>query len=935
MHKTRIAALLLLLLCCGAALAQGPRAALRIEDLRCEYLKDPLGIDVARPRLSWILQSDQRGQKQTACQVLVASTPEQLAKDQGDRWDSGKVPSDRSVQVVYDGAPLTSRNRSYWKVRVWDKDGRASAWSAPASWSMGLLEAADWSAPWIHAGPEKGTVPDKAAETAPSPWFRKTFTLDAVPERASAYVNAVGYCECYVNGRKVGPAVLGPAVCDYRRRSFYTTYDIGPQLHKGNNCIAFWLGQGWHSAERPGVQIAGPAVRAQVEIAAGGHTTRVATDATWKWSPSPYCTLGKWWWNLFGGERYDARLEQPGWNTAEFDDRPWAAASVIPPPVMQAESQMCPPNHVGERIACVRSTDLGKGLNELDFGTDLTGWLRLHVPPLPAGRRVVIHYADKRYTGLAAEATPAGTIEGAMSDEQFLGGSGKLRYQTFNQADEFISAGRPGEEFCSKFNYHGFRYAIIEGLPARPAPADAEALLVESDLEPVGRFECSNELLNRIHRMNLWTLRCLDLGGYLVDCPHRERLGYGDGQVSAEGCLMNFWMPNFYGKWLRDWRDGQHPQSGEMPYVAPDDKTGGGPAWGGGMAAIMWRTYLFYDDRRVLEDGCDSLRRYVDYLEGRCQGGILRFYRGPWYFIGDWVAPDRGMDKPDNWPGKPAEELFNNCYRLYLWQLLEKTNAALGRGDEARRCREHIERIGPLVHREFYDAARHVYRPEEQAYQVLPLVAGVTPAAERGRVLRGLEDLILVRRQGHLDTGMLGTYFLLQHLQASGRNDLAFTIVNQRTYPGWGYMLDQGATTNWEQWNGYWSQIHSCFTSVGGWFYGGLAGIRPDPAAPGFKRIIIRPGVVGDVQWVKAAFRSIHGPIECNWRRHDGRFTLEVAIPVNTTATVYVPAKDPVAVTEGGRGRDRVEGVKLLRTEEGCAVFAIGSGNYRFGSVVR
>jgi alpha-L-rhamnosidase len=272
---------------------------------------------------------------------------------------------------------------------------------------------------------------------------------------------------------------------------------------------------------------------------------------------------------------------------------------------------------------------------------------------------------------------------------------------------------------------------------------------------------------------------------------------------------------------------------------------------------------------------------------------------------------------------------------LYLWQLLEKTNAALDREDEARHCRAHLDRIRPLVHREFFDPARHLYRPEEQAYQVLPLATGVTPAAEQERVVRGLEDLILVRRHGHLDTGMLGTYFLLDHLQAIGRNDLVFTIVNQRTYPGWGYMLDQGATTNWEQWNGYWSQIHSCFTSVGGWFYGGLAGIRPDPAAPGFKRIIIRPAVVGDVQWVQAAFRSIHGTIESNWCREGGRFTLEVTVPVNTTATVCVPAKDPAAVTEGGRAATAAEGVRFLRAEDGCAVFAVASGKYGFVSEMK
>jgi alpha-L-rhamnosidase len=325
------------------------------------------------------------------------------------------------------------------------------------------------------------------------------------------------------------------------------------------------------------------------------------------------------------------------------------------------------------------------------------------------------------------------------------------------------------------------------------------------------------------------------------------------------------------------------------------------------------------------------MRRYVDYLEGRCTNHILHAYGGQWDFIGDWVAPGRGMDT-NNWPPAPAAELFNNCYRVYLWELLEKSATALGRQDEARRCKAKLDQIRPLIHRAFYNPSKQTYVLEEQSYQCLPLFAGVVPPAERDAVLRKLENGILRQRGGHLDTGMLGTYFLIQYLPTVQRDDLLFTIVNQKTYPGWGYMLEQGATTMWEQWNGYWSHIHSCFTSIAGWFHNGLAGIQPDPAAPGFKHFIIRPAVVGDLTWVKSNHRSIHGMIVSNWRRENDVFRLDVTIPANTTATVYVRTKNVASVTESGRTAGNAPGVKFLRGENGYAVFAVESGKYSFAA---
>jgi alpha-L-rhamnosidase len=899
--------------------------AVTVGQLRCEYLRNPLGIGETSPRLSWIIESDRRREIQTAYQILVASTAELLAADKGDLWDSGKIPSDDSAQVRYAGQTLQSQTRCFWKVRLWDRHGEPSAWSQAASWSMGLLKPEDWQAEWIGA--------DEQAPSDVSLWLRKAFVLEEKPSRGWACLNLIGYGELYVNGEKAGTDVLTPAATDYREGVPYVTYDIAPLLKQGRNCVAVWLGRGWATHFPDGLksrQTPSPAVRLQCVLSGANDARQIVTDGTWKVAPSPYRTLGTQEWNQFGGESYDARLEQPAWNRAGFNDARWALAQVLPLSVPRAIEQIAPLNRLSTPMAAKSVTDLGGGCYEIDFGTNLSGWMELRIPAVPAGQKVVIAYADLR------TASEGSNRPGQLEWPPVLGAPAaphRWLYQHFNQNDEFISNGRPGV-FCSKFNYHGFRYAVVKGLPASPALGDVSARLIDADVDSRGAFECSNPLLNRIHALHVWTARCLNLGGYMVDCPHRERLGYGDGQVSAETCLYNFDYGAFYTKWLGDWRAARIKQTGEVPHAAPRWGGGGGPGWGGSLAALTWRLYLFNGDRRILERNYDAMRGHLDFLESKCKNNLLRSFGGAWDFIGDWVPPGRGMDAPKNWPGVPARELFNNCCRVYLWQLQQQAAVALGRKDDAARCQAKLEEIRPAIHAAFFDAEKHQYVIGEQAYQLMPLFAGVVPESERAAVLKNLEDNILVKNKGHLDTGMLGTYFLVQYLSQIGRNDLLYTIANQKTYPGWGYMAEQGATTLWEQWNGFWSRIHSCFVSLDGWFYEGLAGIRPEATAPGFKKIVIKPQVVGDLTWVSAHYDSPYGRIVSNWSREGSRLTMEVTIPVNTTATVHIPTKNAAGLTESGQPADKVEGVKFLHTQDNAAVYAVGSGTYLFQSTL-
>ena len=728
----------------------------------------------------------------------------------------------------------------------------------------------------------------------PAPWFRREFELAAKPDAAQVAVCSPGYVELYVNGEKVGGDVLTPAVSDLKQQTFAVTYDVRSHLRAGRNCIGLWAGNGWADDI---------AIRAQLNAVAGGATVVVGTDTEWKSRPSGYSRIGQRKWNDFGGERIDAALHEPDWCKPGFDDRAWSPVAAAQPPPGRVVRQPCPPNRIGERIPAVAVTALGEGRYEIDFGRNLTGWLRLEFPALERGQTVRMHFADRVFPDMV-QSTPIGEVvihRGSASVFPRADG-GSNGYQTYHQVSEFVSAGRPGEFFQHKFNYAGFRYVVVEGLPVAPRKENAVALLVESDIETAGAFECSDPLLNRIHEVNRWTLRSLNLGGYPVDCPHRERMGYGDGQVSLAGMMMNFNAAGFYEKWARDWRLAQNPQDGSMPNVAPPIVTGGGgPPWAGVIAALPWQHYLHYGDRRILEENCDAARRYIEYLDARSSNDVLRAWGMGFKFIGDWVPPNRGMDTK-NWPSKEMAEFFCNCYRVYLWQLVGQMASALGRPEESARAEKRVADIRSAVHAAFYDAANKRYVIDEQIYYAMPLLTGVTPESERAAVMSNLVSCLVGKNKGHLDTGMLGTLSLVDFLDGAGRDDLVLGLYQKKDYPGWGYMVEQGATTLWEQWNGYWSQIHSCFASADNWLYHGLAGIRPDPAAPGFKNVILQPAVVGDIRWVKAHHDGPYGRIAVEWRNENGTFAMDAVIPPNSTATVSLPDG---ATCQVGSGRHR------------------------------
>ena len=885
----------------------GKSTMLKPVNLKCENRIYPHGIDVLQPRLSWIVESPQRGEKQKAYQVVVASSRTLLDQNENDLWDSGKVISDETAQIAYGGRALQSGMACFWKVRVWDSQDRPSAWSKPAMWTMGLLDPSDWEAQWIGAN---WTGDWKADASPPLPWLRRTFSLERIPVRATAYVSALGYYELYVNGRKIDDSVLTPAVCDFARRALYRQHDITDHLVAGRNCIALWLGRGWYVRDMPGVVHDGPLVLAQFDIQmTDSRNLRIGTDTDWRVRPSPIAPLGGVGHSKYGGERYDTSQELEDWNLARLDDSDWESARTFYPEVSIPTAQTVEPNRIRETIRPVKVESLKDGAFLVDMGRHFTGWFEIEINPDEAQEPIVLEYVDQR------------------RGEKLV---------AYGQRDELSIRGKDRHVFCNRFSYHAFRWIKITGMKQPPELDHMRGYMIQTDYPRAAQFECSDPLLNRIHETTLWTYRCLTLGGYIVDCPHRERLGYGgDGQSSMETGLANFGVANLYSKWLADWRDAQDPATGDLSHTAPRPPyfAGGGPAWSGICTTLPWEVYRYTGDRRVLEQNFPTIQKWLSFLETRCREGLLRRYgHEEWGFLGDWVPPGRGQGS-DERIDENSTLMFNNCFYLYNLQLANRIATVLNDPDQAAAYRIQAESLRRSIHANYYDPESATYANGEQPYLALALLLNIPPPSQRSRVMQNLEHDIQITHDGHLDSGMLGTYFLFKYLTNANRGDLILSMASQKDFPGWGYMLEQGATTIWEQWDGVHSHIHNCFLSIGAWFIQGLAGIRPDPDAPGFKHFTIEPAVVGDLEYVNAAYDSIRGRIEVNWRRKNGILNLELTVPANTTATLHLPSSKPDEVTESGRPARGAPGVHWIENQPDKVIYRLDSGRYQFTSV--
>lgn len=942
-------------------------AALKPVALRCEYRVNPPGIDEAQPRLTWRVESPERGQRQTAYQVLVASSEKLLRQNQGDLWDSGRLPGDETVNILYGGKALGSRQQCFWKVRVWDKNGQA-AWSDAAFWSMGLLKPDDWQANYIS---HRDTTPlHKDPKTLFLPaarQYRREFDAPKKIQRATVYATALGIYELYLNGQRVGDALFAPGWTDYHQRAYYWTYDVTPLVKKGRNALGAWLADGWYSGyigfglltgigtEKIGRYTYGktPAIMAQLEIEyTDGSRDTVVTDKSWKVTGDGPIREA----DFLMGECYDARHELTGWAKAGFKDQAWESAILaaengsVPamfvegtnpatpagkpenkgrlvdlafkrPPVLEAFPGV--PVRAIEEIKPVAITSPTNGVYIFNLGQNFAGVVRLKVKG-PAGTTVQLRYGEMLH--------PEGTL---MTEN----------LRKARATDHYVLRGdRNGEMWSPRFTFHGFQYVELTGFPGKPDKDTITGIVLHSDTPLTSSFECSDPVPNRLFKNVVWTQRAnfLDLP---TDCPQRdERFGWtGDAQIYVRTATYNADVAAFYTKWLRELMESQRP-SGTFPGYAPFPFQHGqdfGTAWCDAGVICPWTIWQAYGDTRIIERCWPCMVRFLEWRKKTSREFLGIKHGNGW---GDWL----NINEPT------PIEYIDTVYFGYSAKLMADMAQAIGKTKEAAEYRELFNNIKTAFAREYVKPDGTLSVNTQTAYALALYMDLLSPELRRpmGQVLADKLRSGETADNSGMTTGFLGTRPLLPVLSRVGEHDLAVKHFQSRKFPSWGYEVEQGATTIWERWNSYTkdkgfggkqnaqmnSFAHYSFGAVCEWMFFQLAGI--DSEGPGYRRIVIRPSPPSPgsnperepIHWVKAHYDSIHGRIVSNWRRTADRFQLETKIPANTTATVHVLAKSPESVTESGKPLNKAADVTFLRLEGDSVVLAVQSGSYRFES---
>ncbi len=1019
-------------------------ADMTIGEMRCEYALNPIGIDTLHPRLSWTLLDGRRNQLQSAYQIEVAASTEELLKDKNLLWNTDKIVSNENTHIVYRGTALQSGACYYWKVRVWDRQGNISPWSAPAFWQIALLQDADWQAKWIglpaahvpnwgdmnltmdvtiqtnaigilfHAIDDSnfymwqlnsalghelqlrphvlkngiwsflspvslgvilsdtvaaqkhrieiqtrgaaistfidgrlvdkrtdpsfsgGTVGFRAASKESAlianfsvtdangnllcqdsfnrentvfpkakrekgelmltnatlfyhpplpkdcPRLRKSFVLTKPVRRAMASVCGLGFYELYLNGEKAGDRVLTPANTQYAKRLLFDTLDVTAALKKGDNAVGLWLAPGysddysqygwrWEEAKRAIVQLD--------VVYEDGTTTTIVTDGSWKCGSSPMVFA-----SLYDGEIYDARLEEQGWSRPGFRAESWQPVHELKPTSAKLMPNIMPPIRVVQKIHPVSVTEPKPGVFVFDLGQNFSGWVQIRAAGA-RGTRINLHHSE------------------------LIGVDGMIDPWTNRRAkaaDTFVLRGEALEEYEPRFTYHGFRYVEVSGFPGRPTLDDVTGCVVHADVQPAGTFLTSDPVINQIHSNCLWSMRCNFMSIPTDTCVRDERtpcqmdsLGYEDA------ALCNFWMNRFYTKWLGDIQGGR-----------------GNPDWNGDMVFLPWRLYWHYGDVRILEENYANMQAYVEAIHARTPGQI--YTNG----FGDWTAPN---PKGDYLGSYHAVSEVNTCLYAELARLVGETAKVLGKSEDASRYQDWAKLINNAFNEKRFNAETSSYGDGSQTTAILPLAFHLVPQDKRAAVFDRLVATIHKKDHDHLDTGLFGTRYLVDVLCDSGQPDLAISMLKQPTYPGFGNQIAQGATTLWEQWNfkgGMESHNHAMLAGVDSSFFTRLAGITA--LKPGYLQINIGPFMPKELSFAAATQETVKGRIAVRWQRNHDNVELKVTIPVNTTALVSIPASDPNAVTESGRPTETSEGVKFVRREGDCAVYSVGSGDYRF-----
>lgn len=864
---------------------------LSVVDLKCEYATNPIGLDTPSPQLSWRIESDKRMVLQDAYQILVSDSPEGLAKDVGNVWDSGKIKSSHSSGIAYRGKALASRACYYWKVKVWDSNQIASAWSDPASFEMGLTQQEDWKGDWV------GVL---AGWSGKALYFKRTFTIPKDVKRARMYISGIGYYKLELNGTKVGDHVLDPAISEYAKRVYYATYDVARYLTK-DNVMVVTVGQGWYGI---------PKLRLQMEMTYTDGTTETITSTDVRnVTTGPIIRS-----SIYDGEYFDARADSEDLHTTapvNTINRQWAYAQIVDAPGGRMASQQLEPIKVVNTILPQNISETSPGIYVIDAGQNLAGWASLKVKG-ERGTVITLRFAETLYAN------------GTVNQENLRAAEAKDTY--------VLKGGGVEEQWEPSFTYHGFRYIQVEGFPYRPKSDDIQIRVVRSSVEPTGKFTCSNELLNRIHKMVVAT-ESSNLHGVPTDCPQRdERMGWlNDLTVRIEQALYNFDLSRFYAKFIDDVQDTQG-KDGTITCTAPF-RYGSRPAdpVSASYLLLALKSYQFYGNEEIIRKHYDGLKAWVDYLNSRTENGIVNYS-----YYGDWSPPvEYGQNASA--VSKFTPGLFMSTgYLYYCSKMISQMAAVLGKTEDEATYRKLADKTAAALNDKYWDKKTGGYASNNQACNSFALFLGVVA---KDRIPRVMDNLVkdVKAHNYHLTTGNLCTKYLMEMLTEHGHPEVAFRIATQETYPSWGFMLAKGATTLWERWEfetggAMNSHNHPMMGSVDSWFYKYVLGIVPDIDGPGFEKLTIRPCVIADLDSAEGEVNTVKGPVKCSWKKENGSFLLNVTVPCNSTATVFVPTKDYESVTEGDKKADVSAGVKFLRTQDDYAVLRVGSGTYHFRS---
>ena len=845
-------------ICAGLFMACQDSSLLMVNQLQCELLDAPLAIDNTSPHFSWKMSSKQNEAASTAYQILVATELDKLNEQEADLWNTGKVMDESSNGIVYQGKPLATRSLAYWKVRVWNQNDLPSDWSKPTRFGIGLLTEKDWSADARYIGIAQ---PDEKTQIAPL--LKKQFTYEPGKETVLLHVNSLGYHEAFVNGNPVSDAVLAPAVSQFGKRSQIVTYDVTSLLKKGENELMLSTGIGWYQTHSKEVVAGGPYVRAQLDVvSAVGANTLVVTDGSWQASVSGRSTFGTWLPHQMGGEIVDTRVSPM-----------WGSVVVADIPTHQATPQMCELNKKIKSFHPVMAQKDEDGWYIYDMGTNFVGFTEVKMPIVADGQQVELHY-----------------------DDYFLTDSVGFREGLYT--DYFIGNGQKGGSFSSKFNYKGYRYLKIIGLTEALPLQDITASTVRTNYNGKATFACSDDDMNAIYNMVHNTLENLSLGGYIVDCPQIERLGYGgDGNASALTAQTFFNLAPLYMNWIQAWNDSQRPDGG-MPHTAPNPyNAGGGPYWCGFIIPASWLTYVNYGDMRLMERYYPIMQKWLGYAESYQVDGLLKQWPNTDYrnwYLGDWVPP-MGVNPQD----PQSIDIVNNCFLSDCYGMMAKIAQVLGKEAHIPGYTQKQEALKTRIHETFYNEENSLYASGSQIDLIYPMLVGVTPTSLQDKVKEALFQETAGRFNGHIATGLVGISILTQWATQNQEAEFVYGMLKKRTYPGYLYMIDNGATLTWEEWDGERSQLHNCYNAIGSWFIQALAGITPDEHVPGYKDIHIRPQMVDGITWVKASKDTPYGLLTVNWERKENELVMEVEIPVGCIAEVEMPQDLPILLPSG------------------------------------